>query len=366
MGLMSFFVRLGLDTTQFKSGLQTAQSAGHKFARDIKREIGGNIAQVFTVGAVTAFTKSVIDAADEVGDLADQLNITTDDVQKLQILANQTGVSFDSMASAINKVNEARQKAMAGPGTERSAFSFLGIGMSTLSDQQITNLDLVRKIGQAYQDGGKSLAGQAAVADLLGVKLVKAANAVADINKLGNVSIISEEDLKSLGTFNDQLDELSRQARMAAVPALKLLADEVKRFNDESKGLANLTGSTGLGMAANLAGRANPLSPIVELVRRQVRSMAARPVEPIGPDQGPEFIPFEGPMPEDGGPLKTQKPTTPRISRLQMSSDPLQRIGGFTAFGTAQDRTARELAMQTRILRVIERAAVTTARGVSD
>jgi hypothetical protein len=366
MGLMSFFVRLGLDATQFKSALVTAQSAGQKFARDIKREIGGNIAAAFTVGAVTAFAKSVINAADEIGDLSDQLNITTDDVQRLQILAGQTGVSFEAMASAINKVNEARQKAMSAPGAERAAFDFLGIGMATLSDKQITNLDLVRKIGQGYQDGGKSIEKQAAVADLLGSKLVKAANAVADIDKLGDISIISDKDLQRLGDFNNRLDEISRMAKVITAPALGLIAEEMKKIANESDSFAKVTGRGPQSLQAALLARSLKASPMFNLLSKVAESALSkfpqRQNEPIGPDQGPEFIPFEGPMPEDGGPIK--KPTL--TGRLQMSSDPLARIGGFTAFGVAQDRAARELIMQTRLLRNIERATVATAKEMAN
>ena len=40
-----------------------------------------------SVAAVGAFAAKVIETADAIGDLSEQLNISTDDVQRLQILA---------------------------------------------------------------------------------------------------------------------------------------------------------------------------------------------------------------------------------------------------------------------------------------
>ena len=70
MGIMNWLIRIGLDATQVESGLIKARSAGQRFARDFKNEVSGTLAGAFTVGAVAAFAKSVVNMADEIGDLA--------------------------------------------------------------------------------------------------------------------------------------------------------------------------------------------------------------------------------------------------------------------------------------------------------
>jgi len=368
MGLMSFLVRLGLDGSQFETGLARAKSAGTRFASDFKSQIGASLVGALSVGAVTSFAKAVVNMADDIGDLAEQLNITTDEVQKLQILAGQTGVSFEKLGSSIVKVNSARAKAMEdAESKERAYFAQFGIGVQDLNDKSVTNLELVRRIGQAYVDAGKPLDLQRAIAELLGQKLTSAAGAIAKINELGPIKLISKEELDKLGEMNDRLDEVARRVKVAAVPALAEFGDELADFLKLADSIGSRVGSQTAGLAyASGIKAAVSANPLLSTFQRLANAVG------FGrQSSGKDLIPFEGPFPADGGPNTTNNANTNAANQLRIAAapafrtptntDPLSRIGGFTQFGAGISDTRRMMEQQTRLLQTIASATKETA-----
>lgn len=172
-----------------------------------------------TGGAVAAFASQVIGAADAIGDLSDQLQISTDDVQRLQILAGRTGVSFDKFAQALSRVGDARQKALGGDAAANGFFRRYGISGTMLTDQSQTTLDLLRQIGAVLAQG-ITANDQAALLDNLGKGADRLAGALSQIDSLGPVKLIDEADIKALGQAADTLDEVKRQLMVAAAPAI--------------------------------------------------------------------------------------------------------------------------------------------------
>ena len=104
--------KIGVDATKFEMDLKRVQSLGEKFGNSFKSAVTSKLGQALTVGAVVGFAKSVMDAADRIKDLSDQLNITTNDVQRLQILSGETGIKFDQFASILEKTAKARIEAI--------------------------------------------------------------------------------------------------------------------------------------------------------------------------------------------------------------------------------------------------------------
>ncbi len=241
MAIFSLIAKLGLDGSSFEGGLKRATSMTDKFRSSVGAQLGGAL----SVAAIGAFASKVIETADAIGDLSEQLNISTDDVQRLQVLASQTGVSFETMAKAITKVSQERLKAIEEGGKAREYFAALGISVGELNNKSLSNIQLITRMGQAHQDAGKSAQTQAAIIELLGEKAFKAAGAISKINELGPIDLITKEQIEAIGQMADRIDEIKRQIVVQAVPAVNFWADAMERAIRDEKDLAD--GWKGIG-----------------------------------------------------------------------------------------------------------------------
>lgn len=241
MAIFSLIAKLGLDGTAYESGLKRASSLTDKF----RGSIGAQLGAALSVAAVASFVSKVIETTDAIGDLSEQLNISTDDVQRLQVLASQTGVSFETMAKSITKVSQERLKAIEEGGKAREYFAALGISVSELNDKSISNIDLINRMGQAHQNAGKSAQTQAAIMELLGEKAFKAAGAISKINELGPLNLVTKDQIDAIGRMADRIDEIKRQMLVQAVPSVNFFADALERAVKDAEGLED--GMKGIG-----------------------------------------------------------------------------------------------------------------------
>ena len=219
MAIFSLIAKLGLDGSSFEGGLKRATSLTDKFRSSVGAQLGGAL----SVAAIGAFASKVIETADAIGDLSEQLNISTDDVQRLQVLAGQTGVSFEAMAKSITAVSQERLKAVEEGGKAREYFKLLGINVADLNKNSISNIEIITRMSEAHIDAGKSAQTQAAMIGILGEKAFKAAGAISKIREQGEIKLINETEIENIGKLADRLDELKRQTIVAGAPEISLL-----------------------------------------------------------------------------------------------------------------------------------------------
>jgi len=231
MAIFSLIAKLGLDGSAYESGLKRASSMTDKF----RSTVGAQLGSALSVAAIGSFVSKVIDTVDAIGDLSEQLNISTDDVQRLQVLASETGVSFESMAKSITAVGQERLKAIEEGGKAREYFEALGFSVAELNDKSISNIDLISRMGQAHKDAGSSAQTQAAMIAILGEKAFKAAGAMAKIKEMGPINLITKEQIDSVGKLADRMDEIKRNIIVSAVPEINFWADAIERAAKDAK-----------------------------------------------------------------------------------------------------------------------------------
>lgn len=357
MGILSMLFKIGVDSTAFELSLKRMQSLGEKFGNSFKSAVTSRLGQALSVGAVYGFTRSVVNAADQIGDLSEQLNITTDDVQRLQILAGQTGVSFEKFASILERTSKARLEALSGDTQQINTFAALGQSISDLSNRQMTNFELALKVTEAYRQSGQSAQTTAAITDLYGIKLRAAAAALADYQSTADKELISEDTIKSLSKSNDLLDEQWRRLKALSSPAiaqgLKVTADALEKViqapTESEKQLAaqiyasggTIGADTGSLLTAAMSGK-------LKLPQTPDEKKAGKPPAEV---DLPALI---------YGLTKGDRFT------LGGASDPLAKIGGFTGFQTAQDSLIKQAVEQTLQLKVISQNTKRTADTLVD
>jgi hypothetical protein len=122
--------QMGLNKTGFDADLRSSEKAMRSFASSVK----GYIAGAFAFSAVTSFARSVADAADEIGDLADQTGITTEEVQRLQDLAEKIGTEFSGIQGFVTALQHARREAVLGKEDIADLFNQMQISAEELEE----------------------------------------------------------------------------------------------------------------------------------------------------------------------------------------------------------------------------------------
>lgn len=349
--------KIGVDGTHFETGMKRVQSTGTAFAKDFKKEVGSTLAAAFSVGAVAAFGKQVVDVADNIGDLAEQLGITTDQVQILQALAGQTGVKFETMSKALDVVNGKRLDAIETDGQARKSFTSLGISVEELNRGSLDNVTLLERMGASHLKSGRNAETQAALVDLLGMKAFRAADAIAKINELGPIKLISPQDIKDIGQLADTIDQIKRDVIVSVAPEVSFWGRAAKRAAAD-----DATRKDGfLGFLQQLTGKGSILKAGVnELFADQSQLNETFPAEPLAPKQIGKLNAKDIDKAKEVA--AKQREAAAMSFNLGQAADPMARIGGFTAFGASQDRVIQNLQEQVRQLAHISRNTEETSR----
>jgi len=233
--IFQLMARLGLDSTDFKVGVKQAESAFGAFSKRVggmlKSNIGGGFASIgaslagmFTVGAAVNWVKSVSDAVGEIKDMAELLEISTDEVQQLQKAAAGSGQSFEVVAMAMQRIQQLRAQAQAGDKGASGLFAILGIDPSKGSASDI--------IKQALAASSRGVGENAAAFELLGKKAASLRMVFDELQQQGPIKLISEEELTRIDEVSKRLEKTLHLFKIASAPAVaKTLETGATMFN---------------------------------------------------------------------------------------------------------------------------------------
>lgn len=226
--IFQLMARLGLDSTDFKVGVKQAESAFGSFSKRVggmlKSNIGGGFASIgaslagmFTVGAAVNWVKSVSDAVGEIKDMAELLEISTDEVQQLQKAAAGSGQSFEVVAMAMQRIQQLRAQAQAGDKGASGLFAILGIDPSKGSASDI--------IKQALSASSRGVGENAAAFELLGKKAASLRAVFAEMEQQGPIKLISEEELERIDQATKRLENAMHSLKVASAPFVATAAE---------------------------------------------------------------------------------------------------------------------------------------------
>lgn len=371
MGILSLLVRIGVDSTDFETGIKRVQSIGDKFGSSFKSAVSTKLGAALSVAAITGFSRSVISLGDHIDALSEQFNISASELQQLQALASKTGISLESFGSAIAKVNDQRTEAIKTDSKSRESFKSLGLSVADLADQNASSLDILIRVGKAIIDSGHNATVTAAAVDLLGLKLTKTAVAVTQFESLNDVLKIDDSTLKKLAQANFELEEAIRQLKVLAAPSvakgaswLTNIKDQIDAaFEDVKKVKQNPSSYYRIGDFDLFGGLLDLAAPLTAIggaflgaigVQRKKAEMPASAIEDIGPK-------YFGPSASTG---RTLLPFVPSPFTLGGAQDPLARIGGFGAFSSGQSELIRQAIEQKNQLKGINRNTEQMAKGL--
>ena len=235
MAIFSFLVKMGLDATQFNTGVKQSQSVLHKFSHETLGGVKARIAEAFTIAAVVEMAHRSIEAGKEISNLSEKLGLTTDEVQKLQVASNEAGVDINQMGQMFLKVGEFRKKAVLGNEENQALAMKYGLTISDLNNPMLKNKDIAEKISEAFQESNKGAAEQSDLVAMAGTRAERLLAVLANINELGPIKLISKEDIEELKKASVALEELKRQSTIAMAPIISFWGRVLERGNKLQK-----------------------------------------------------------------------------------------------------------------------------------
>lgn len=214
-------VRSGFDNTTLASGLRSSAQSVTQWAT----KIGGAIAGAFAAEKIFNFEKGLLDFTKNISLTAERLNVTTEEVQRLQYAGAMTGVSLDTIATALDRLARAKEKILhgdAGAGNLQKAFERFGITIKDI--EKLAPEALFDKISLSVSKTGANAEATSDAMELFGKSGGRLIPLLKEFREQSaKAPIISEQDLANLRKASDELEGLWMRFKvLAATTQLRL------------------------------------------------------------------------------------------------------------------------------------------------
>lgn len=234
--LGSLLIELGLDSAKFRSGTRQAQREMNVLQRGIassagliKAAVSGMLAGL-TVDLFAQIIKSGLDYASSLGEVAQQLGVTTKTLQEYRYAATQVGISQEEMDNGLARLTRSMGQAVAGSKAQIQAFESLGINIREFVSSGRDAGDLLPLIAnglKGMQTAAQRAAVETAIFGKAGQKLDTLLAGGADqINNLRDAAnrlgvVLSDRQIQNADDTADKLAAVQTvlQARIAGVVA---------------------------------------------------------------------------------------------------------------------------------------------------
>lgn len=211
----------------------------------LERGIQGLVAGI-TVGAFVQFSKSLIDAGDELFNLSQKTGIAVRELSGLQAAAQKADVPIDALSSSLTKFSRNLADAQGGNRQLAGAFNALGISITDANGQLRPSGDLIKQIADRFsqlQDGPQKAALAVRLFGKSGADLIPVLNeGSAAISRLGLA--IDDDFAARADAFNDSLTEAGIGLKNLFISgiseALPALQETLNSFNGSNQGLEDI------------------------------------------------------------------------------------------------------------------------------
>lgn len=215
-------VELAANTAAFQQDMGKAARIAEqemKGVADAAMKAGGLIGAGLAAGAAafTALAKQSINAADEMGEMAQKVGMSTEALSANAYVAKMSGVETDTLTNAIKKLSVNVVDAARGQGAAKDAFAALGIELKDQNGQLKDSDTIIRELSgrmSQFEDGAVKTALATDIFGKAGADLIPMLNqgeeGFAALTKEAEQMglILSTETANAAGEFNDSLDRM--------------------------------------------------------------------------------------------------------------------------------------------------------------
>lgn len=215
-------VELAANTAAFQQDMGKAARIAEqemKGVADAAMKVGGLIGAGLAAGAAafTALAKQSINAADEMGETAQKIGMSTESLSAYSYIAKMSGTDTDTLTNAVKKLNVNVVDAARGQGAAKDAFAALGIELKDQNGQLKDSDTIIRELSgrmSQFEDGAVKTALATDIFGKAGADLIPMLNqgeeGFAALTKEAEQMglILSTETANAAGEFNDSLDRM--------------------------------------------------------------------------------------------------------------------------------------------------------------
>jgi hypothetical protein len=214
-------VSLSADTAAFQQGMKRAESQAKTSASSIQRSMGlvkasfAGFISGLSIGAITQGIKASLDYAGSLGEIAQQLGVTTRELQTFRYAVSQNGGSIEQADQALGKFSIALSKALSGSKQTAAAFQSVGVSLADLRSK--SKSEVIGQIADNMKAAGGASANAAAGVALFGRGFQKIIPTLdqgsAGMNELAAAAdelgiVLSDEQIQNADRTADKLDAL--------------------------------------------------------------------------------------------------------------------------------------------------------------
>lgn len=159
-------VSLSADTAAFQQGMKRAERQAKTSASSIQKSLGlvkagfAGFLTGFSLSTVFQATKASLEYAGSLGEIAQQLGVTTRELQVFRYAAGQNGASIEEADKALGKFSVSVSKALSGSKQAAAAFNAVGVSLDDLRKKSKT--ELIGQIADRMKETGGASANAAA------------------------------------------------------------------------------------------------------------------------------------------------------------------------------------------------------------
>ena len=231
------------DMARAGKSLDSLNSRASAAAAGLKNAFGA-LGVGIGVGALAAFAKSGIDAADSLNDMSVRLGVSVKDLASFQLAAEQSGTSLEGIGKGIQKLTLSMGQAEQGLTTQAKALQTLGI---TARDPR----EAFFQLADAVANSNDPIKTNAALNDVLGRSYGELLPLLSQGSEALRKSARESENFADAMSrlapdadkFNDQLASLKINAAGAASSLLSDLVPAINRVFDRFDAISRLRGS---------------------------------------------------------------------------------------------------------------------------
>ena len=272
-------VSLSAETSAFEAGMKRSQRQAAQTASSIKGSFK-NAGSVFgagvsgfvsalAIGALTKVSHAALEYAGSLGETAQQLGVTTKELQTFRFAAQQNGATLEEADKSLGKFSLSISKALAGSKETSKAFGAVGVSLTDLKTKSKT--EILGKIADEMKRTGGASNNAAAGVAIFGKGFQKIVPTL-DLGSKGMNELAQAAEKLGIVLSDDQIQRADQTAdKLAAVKTVLqaniagVVADNASSIVSLASALAQLSGSivkflgsnptAALGILGALAGR---------------------------------------------------------------------------------------------------------------
>jgi len=202
---------------QTKKGFNSVNKNINSTQQSMKK-LAGAFAGVFAVRQIVQFGNQALQVADDIGKLADSVNVSTTFLQQYQFAAEQSGISTEGFTKALRFFAKGVGEATMGTGLAKRAFEEMGISLEDVDGKTKNTEDLFKEFFHSLESIQDPLKRSGLLAQVFGSRvgiqmanLVKSGAVAMDDLAESATGIIDEETIRNAEAFNDTMNRLKRQ-----------------------------------------------------------------------------------------------------------------------------------------------------------